>query len=450
MNQVAYSPYDILLTTCTVTTASGDGLNFRDLVLELNYYEDIFSNCITGNLYISDSLNFINQLQLDGNERLHLKIETPTRDAPLVRTGENSQKDRSFRIYSVTNRKSISRTHESYILHFCSEELFLSEKMRVTRNFKNKKISEMVELILKEDLKLSDDLMWVENTINTRDIIIPAYKPFQAINWLTTQSLSEKYSQGTNEVGTTFLFYENKDGFIFESLHGLYNKKQVLREFFYDVQNIPETNFERQTNSVIAYEHIQNFNTIQQAHSGTFNNRLITFDPLRGLFKEKQFDYDKFTKQAPTINKNKFQAEDVDRTGTSLKNDTSVVRFSVSNTGQSENKYIKDKNISINENRIENVYPYRTSQLMLLTNNKMKIMVPGDTKLQIGELVTFNLPNRMAGTTGEELDEFYSGKYLITALRHWYQKENGFFSILEICKDSTEKPRQSQQNNYGF
>ena len=105
-DQIAYTPKDILLTTCTITTSSGAyGLNFKNLVLELNYYEDLFSNCITGNLYISDSVNYINLLQLDGNERLHLKIETPTRNAPLERTGENTKKDRSFRIFSVTNRK---------------------------------------------------------------------------------------------------------------------------------------------------------------------------------------------------------------------------------------------------------------------------------------------------------------------------------------------------------
>ena len=449
-NQVAYSPKDILLTTCTITTASGDGLNFKNLVLELNYYEDLFSNCITGNLYISDSVNYINLLQIDGNERLHLKMETPTRDAPLERTGENTKKDRSFRVYSVTNRKKVNRTHETYIIHFCSEELFLSEKTRITRNFKNKKISEMVEIILKEDLKMPNDFMWVEDTVNTRDIIIPAYKPIQAINWLCTQSLSEKYSKGTNQVGTTFIFYENKDGYIFESLHGLYNKETVLREFYYDVQNIADTSFERQTDTVIAFEHIQNFNTIQQANAGTFNNRLITFDPLRGLFNEKRFDYDAFTSEAPIINKYKFSPDIIDRTGTSLKTDTSVVRFVVSSTGQSENQYIKDKKIKINENRVENVYPYRVSQLMLLTNDTIHIMVPGDTKLQVGELVIFNMPNPLAGTYGDELDEFYSGKYLIVALRHWYQKEFGFHTILEICKDSTIKQRKPHKTTNGL
>jgi hypothetical protein len=44
------------------------------------------------------------------------------------------------------------------------------------------------------------------------------------------------------------------------------------------------------------------------------------------------------------------------------------------------------------------------------------------------------------------LDEFYSGKYLVTAVRHIIQP-TVFQTVLEIAKDSTPKPYSGINND---
>jgi len=69
-----------------------------------------------------------------------------------------------------------------------------------------------------------------------------------------------------------------------------------------------------------------------------------------------------------------------------------------------------------------------------LNYTRIKISVPGDPGLTIGRVITFNLlskdPNK------KEPDDFYSGNYLITAVRHMLTVHE-YRTVLELAKEST-------------
>ena len=53
-----------------------------------------------------------------------------------------------------------------------------------------------------------------------------------------------------------------------------------------------------------------------------------------------------------------------------------------------------------------------------LASGVLKLSVPGDSRLKAGAMVTANLLNKNEFTTPQSLDNFLSGDFLITALRH--------------------------------
>ena len=61
----------------------------------------------------------------------------------------------------------------------------------------------------------------LEETINSKRIVIPDIKPFDVIRHAMTQSISKE-----NE-SASFVFYETKSGYHFRSLESLYAKKPV-------------------------------------------------------------------------------------------------------------------------------------------------------------------------------------------------------------------------------
>ena len=426
-----YNVLDVVIRTCRVVASSGAVLEFKHMMLEFNYYEDIFSNQVSGTILINDSVNYLNLLQFDGNERMIISFDNPSKDTPL---------ERSFRLYKVSNRKKTNDRNENYFLHFCSEELLISEQNRISKSYKNKELYKILTSICTDYLKIKSDKLFIEKTIGVRDIIIPSYKPFQAINWLCSLALSKE----TSSVGTTYLFYESKNGFNFASLSSLF-KQKVYRTFLYEQKNLNKlddnllTDTAKDINSVISYEHINNFDTLANSNRGAFNNKLITIDPLRGKFGESSFKYDEFKKESPSLNKSGFDADTQNRLGKTAEESTSVVKYVLSTTGQSENAYIKGKKVSVNENRIEQIVPYRIAQLALLNSNKMRLLIPGDVNMTVGLVVKFNLPSVSRKTFGEEeFDSFYSGNYLVTGVRHIVQhQENTFVTVIEICKEST-------------
>jgi hypothetical protein len=78
----------------------------------------------------------------------------------------------------------------------------------------------------------------------------------------------------------------------------------------------------------------------------------------------------------------------------------------------------------------------------------LKIKIPGDSGITVGRTINFNLLTLKPTTETKGLDEFYSGKYLITAVRHIIQP-TAFQTVLEIAKDSTPKAYSGINNDSG-
>jgi len=58
--------------------------------------------------------------------------------------------------------------------------------------------------------------------------------------------------------------------------------------------------------------------------------------------------------------------------------------------------------------------------------------------LTAGSIINLNLPALDYRNGRKELDKFYSGKYLVTAVRHILQSQGVFQTVLEITKDSSQ------------
>ena len=76
-----------------ISSTSGQIIDLDDYLIELNIFEDIFSNFLYGQIMLADSRNLISILPIIGEEYLLLKMSTPSLDSSF---------DKTFRIYSIT------------------------------------------------------------------------------------------------------------------------------------------------------------------------------------------------------------------------------------------------------------------------------------------------------------------------------------------------------------
>ena len=89
----------------------------------------------------------------------------------------------------------------------------------------------------------------------------------------------------------------------------------------------------------------------------------------------------------------------------------------------------------INPNLVESWMLQRASQLNQLNYFKLKLSVPGDTLITIGDIIEFRLPLINSKIKGEKNENpYYSGRYLITAIRH-QMNTSKYEMVLEATRD---------------
>ena len=415
---------DYTLINLTLLTAVST-FDVKNIMVELSYNEDLFSSTASGYLMLVDATGYIEKLNLNGNEFIRMTFGKVNDTTNII--------DKVFRVFKVSKRTPENEGNtETYSLYFCSEELILSEQYKVSKSYKGKDITTNVLDILKTFLKVPDKkLANFEQTYGVYDFIVPNLKPFDAINWLTTYARPS----GT-KYGADMLFYEDKFGYNYRSIQSLI-EQQVYNAYSFNPKNVnqqTQTITQRMYN-VLTYEILDSYDTLGAINSGVFANQLISVDPLLRRYKITNFDYGNYSSTAKTLNGNPITNNFKNRFNHGL-NQTpqAVLKLIFSNFNQTDSSYIKEHGGVAHDIFAETYVPYRTAQLPLLNYTRIKISVPGDPGLTIGRVITFNLlskdPNK------KEPDDFYSGNYLITAVRHMLTVHE-YRTVLELAKEST-------------
>ena len=181
----------ITLNEIVIKSVSVDrSIDITNMVDSFNLFEDIFTNTLTGNMSIGDTANLISNFPIVGHEEVLITMGTP--NIERVKT-------KKFRIYKVTDVNSPNIGMRRYNIHLLSDEFFMNLKSSVSRSFPKSTTSTIAEKIFRTDLE-SDKDFDIEKTQNAYDIVIPNWKPFDAMNWLAKRSMAE------NRDGANYMF----------------------------------------------------------------------------------------------------------------------------------------------------------------------------------------------------------------------------------------------------
>jgi hypothetical protein len=421
-NNNIFYPQDYRLKKVSLTNSSGRSLNLIDLVVEFSYFEDLFAFSVSGYVVLRDSAGYIELENMTGNETL---------DIDFGKFGDSYLNlKRTFRMYKISNVRPIGNlTSILYKLHFCSEELILSEQTKVQKSYPGSKISDIVGDILMNKMKIEETKLIVEDTYGVYDLNVGLLKPFEAVSWLSSYARPSAFQKSAD-----MLFFENKDGFNFRSVQSLY-KSNVYKKYKYQAKNIKEISAEDALTTVLDYEVLKFYDVLENISSGMYANRLLTINPLTQTYKLTDFNYERDSDKP--LNNNNALFPKGNRLGFDQSTAyPSLVKFSSSNTRENSNRAAIEKNPGAVEKDIflEDSLPIRTSALAALNHTKLKIVIPGDSGLAVGRIIELNIPKLNSGDRSRS--NFFSGKYVVTALRHIVQVPTVFQTILEITKDS--------------
>jgi len=430
-------PNDFRLINLTLLTAITT-MDFTNILVELSYNEDLFNNTASGYLMVIDSMGYIEKLNLNGNEFIRMTFGKA--DQPFVAA---QTIDKIFRVFKVSKRLAENDGNtETYSLYFCSEELVLSEQYKVSKSYRNSDITTNVKDILTTFLNVpTSKIANIEQTYGVYDLIVPNIKPFDAINWLAT------YARPMTNPGADFVFYEDKFGYNFRSLQSLMTQT-VYNTYTYNPRNLSSdslTNTQKLYN-IISYEILEPYDSLDAINTGVFANRLLSVDPLLRRTKVTDFDYAKYADQSKSLNSFKITNNFANRfSDTVTQTQSAVYKVSYSNFSQKDSAIVAANPDAVQKDVfVETYIPYRTAQLPLDNYTRIKITVPGDPGVTVGRVVNLVLTSK--DPNNKAADAYYSGNYLITAVRHMITIHQ-YRTMIEIAKESVTHQYQDVNNS---
>ena len=79
----------------------GYKIDIKKVMIELNLFESIYKNALTGSIVITDTQNLIAKLEINGTERISFKLSTPGAmgDRTLINASEET--GHPFHVYKI-------------------------------------------------------------------------------------------------------------------------------------------------------------------------------------------------------------------------------------------------------------------------------------------------------------------------------------------------------------
>jgi hypothetical protein len=396
------------LSSAVLVSATQQIIDIKFQIQDLNIYQDIFTNCLSGELLVVDALNIPAKFGLHGNEFLYLNFKTPALRGF----------DSAFRVYKISEYNLRNLNSIGYTIHFCSEEFFINQQKRISKSYKNTTNSKIIIDILRNQLKVSDDKMKksaIEETKGSQSLIVPNMKPLEAINWVSSFSIN-------NALSSAFLFFETQFGFNFRSLESLYSDP-VYKKITLQPKNILSDEDRRQISqsNPDRFTIKQLFDVLETASTGGFASSMLRLNIASQ--EHKNLNFNPITNVSKHLNEYIPFNNATNRFDQTLVSDSAYVRYFPTFQGDLTDKWLLQ----------------RACQLSLLNSFRMNIQLPGDSQICAGTILDLDYPliQQLENSGQVEQDPYISGKYIVTSVRHRIFN-NKYFCYLEVCKDSNK------------
>lgn len=384
-----------------------DKLNIFNMVVEFNFYQDIFSPFLTGSLVIIDALGLISEAKFDGAEKVTMEVYNEYDPS-------GKKYKLTFNVSGITNRAMENYKTNTYILHLVSTEAIIDANIALS-----KKYSGNPETIIKTILtnELGSNKPFISEPTKYPTEMIPAqWTPFYTANWLASRSISS-----VND-NASYFFFETFDGFTFTSLQGDTTKIPYIT-YKARAPNMSssslESNLLYNLTTPIDFKVKESSNVLDNVANGMFNSTLYTKDLIKNEYVRKDFDFVTDFNSTKKLNgklpfKTIFKGSGVTAVG---------YNHSTAHTLDDANRQL-------------NWYQKRLSTLEQINITSIQLTVPGLFSLQAGFKVYLEVPKVIRDSNGNILDKQLSGVYVITALRHICPDKNTHHMVLELIKDS--------------
>ena len=408
----------IAVEKIVITSSKGVQLDVVNQMIQIQIYEDMFQTFTTGNIVLDDSLDLINYFPFVGEEYLELELKTPTFEE------DNRKISGKFYIYKMTDRIKHKEKAVLYTLHFISVEALIDMNLRFSKAFEGSP-ADLVEKFVSGDegLRSTKRISIKEPTTNKIKFVTSNWNPSRCLEFITKSA--------QNDMRSNYLFFENRDGFVFSTPNYLYGNQEVYQSFSYSAKDrdiadsgSSSKNLEYDYTRIHDYKLPVGFNFIDRVANGMYGSRLTTHDMVTKKYSSTVYYAPKDFAKHPHLNEKPLWSDSVQAA-------TSAVQIV-------EPKHYGIHNGHGDITNTKNLLS-RLSMMKQFEAFKLQIKVAGRTDYTVGMKVSVDLPSLEPANESDSADvvkdKMFSGNYLIAAINHNI-KPDRHECYMELVKDS--------------
>ena len=459
---------DYVLEKLILINHLGYKVDIKYLMTELNIYESIYKNALTGSVVVADEGNQIARMSIQGLERIAFHLKTPGvaygKEDVVDATEETGE---PFQIFNVTDRKQVNQGLTIYTLHFASREFMRNLRTKVSQAYDGKYDRAVIDIMKDKDYLDSRKKLHYEPTGNSNKIVIPNLQPFAAINMIAKKSIADK----TNGVG--YYFYETTGGYYFRSWASMITSqgnfsRPAKQSFYYQPAKMASENrtknkdneiqdqVEKEYQSVESYEFVNNFHDIATNTAlGTYGHRVISHNLFDKSYDIADYNFHseyQTTPHADSVGKFANNRYPVSNSPVDYDNRDSVSDYAESRVSlQVTTPFVHDKDVGkygldAQQDGLKTGHGI-SQENQVKQGTVLKLVVKGQSYLQAGDLIEFDLRDVNKDDPQNNSDPRFSGNYIITKIRHHVTGEK-YDMVLECVKDSVATAYGEQGEGY--
>jgi hypothetical protein len=391
--------------TCELESLSGKIFEMEDMFSEIEIVEEVTNFTTAGSIAFTDTLSLKEFLPILGGERLRIKFQTDDKF---------DWYEKEFIITKLGREVPHQGRNKTIQLYFTSEEMLTNQLERFSKSYRNKTVSDILTDVFNTQLK-SKKTLTTEGTSNSLNFIIPYWTPFETIRFLMKKGISSS----TKDSG--YLFFEDKNGFNFKSISGIFNQKSEKDIIMHRMKN-------EQGNSLSGFVGLVKYSTvlktidlIEDVRRGVTGGSAFTFDYATKSFMMREMEWEKFSdKTGVAMGKSSVYKDGFVNKGAVMEEFTGYINDRVFNDIDFPNSINDQTKVHL---RNKNLYHG-------LNSNALVIGKSGDSELTCGALVKVE---HMSGIEKEPNEKMY-GNYLVKSLKHKITQGDGYEQVCLLTK----------------
>lgn len=375
-------PGDVQIKTVSLFTDQGV-VNLLEHVKAISIFESVFVPGIIVELTIWDTKNVSSKLPVLAGQRLQLQLCTPGRNDMKYELIVTDMKD---------GNPSENMRSKSYVIYATSAEVMRNASNLVMKAY-NTNISSMVKDIISYYLGTKKTID-VQQTKGIQKVIVQNQNPFDAIKMLRKRSIS------VDNKSSSYVFFENQDGFHYKTLEKLMEGDTGDRVFTNDETVRTDITLPIFRN-LINYQQPAQYSVVDRVKKGGLSVDMAKFD----------FKTLKYTRKATKFNPSDFKNAD----GTLQNPDADEMGQYGRSSGDMVNVW---HDSSYPDTFLAEGIGPRVNATMLFGQGGLQLHVFGDSELTAGQMIEVKIIENATSSENPEEHHLLSGKYLITFLHH--------------------------------